>query len=98
MDSVVVNIVKGSHVRVQVMQAYMPCLSGMQPKFGVKMYAFTGITKHFYSASPDGSTGAHIYVTPDDWNDVGDMTRVADCSCGGPHVVITSKSIVGVLP
>lgn len=97
MDSTV-NITKGTHVRVQLMQAYLPSLAGMQMKFGVHARHFTGVCHHFYSASADGSTGINIYVTPDNWDDVADIPQVSDCSCGGPHVAITSKSIVGVIP
>lgn len=95
MDTIV-DVVKGSRVRVSFQRAHLPCLTGAMMKVGLKVWNFTGTCHHFYSSSADGSTGVTIYVTPDNWDDVADLHRVTNCSCGQPHIAINQWDIVGL--
>lgn len=93
-----VNITKGTRIRVQSMTAYLPCLAGMQMKFGVKTQDFTGVVRHVRGDHPTNPTQIRFYVDPDGDAKDFNLTRPPGCTCASAHVDVDPKHVVGVVP
>lgn len=91
-DGVRLDIVKGTRIRAQWIDAEVVGLAGVQMKFGATSREVTGVVRHIYGLTAD--VPEWLYVDPDDaW----DGPTVTDCSCGGPHVRVRPRHVVEIL-
>jgi hypothetical protein len=89
-----VNVTKGTRITAQWLDVYRCSVAGEQSKApAAHGRDVTGTVRHIYGAG-NFDPRAVFYIDPD--GDC-DLPRVADCSCGLPHVAVKAQHVTGVL-
>lgn len=84
-------ITKGTRVADEWFEAREACLAGVQAKLAAVRVSVSGTVRHVYGTSPSDPDPL-LYIDPESpWGG----PVVNDCSCGGPHVAVASRHVVG---
>jgi hypothetical protein len=91
------NVVKGSRIRAEWMQANDPpsSLAGMQAKVGARRFEVVGTVKHLRGDAAVYPQNVRFYVDPDHvWD--GPTVTPPGCTCGHSHVEIHPEHVVAI--
>jgi hypothetical protein len=87
---------KGVRIKGVVQHTYLPCLSGMQMKFGLEYIPVEGVIRHIRSDVPNPRADQlTIFIDLDPEADAAYKGPKIDlgCPCGHPHVPVRPRHV-----